>query len=87
MLKFRFTFLVFQDGNLTEETSVEQVFNNVQEMATILAKFAAIQSSVRNHPSVIPIYNGKMLEMPPVTDGFGPGTVLVIKEVMPISCE
>ncbi|OHA18648.1 MAG: hypothetical protein A2664_00265 [Candidatus Taylorbacteria bacterium RIFCSPHIGHO2_01_FULL_46_22b] len=90
VLKFKFTFIVIENGNYVGKTSCEQTFSDTTELAQVLAKFAAIQSAARLHQMVVPLYTGgllgrSMLTMPQVEGGLGPNTVLVITDVEPIA--
>jgi hypothetical protein len=74
MLKFRFTFLVFDGQEFQKEALVEQTFTDAKELVTAMAQFAAMQSGVRLHSQVIPVYRGKSVDLPRLDSGYGLNT-------------
>lgn len=85
MLRYKFTFLVFQDGKLDEELERTLSFESPEALAAALLAHAAQQSQMRFDPNVMPLYGQGNVPMPGhVRQGLGPATVLVIKEVIPV---
>ncbi len=82
MIKMVFEFLVFQNGELAEVTKVSAKYESPLELARALVAFGAQGSEMRFHPIVRPIHiECEHILAPRVMEGFGPGTVLVIKNV------
>ena len=82
-MKVRIKFLIFQNKEVDEELESEQEFTNATELALALTRFAAQESAVRFHPSVMVLYtsDGPRLNMPSAQQGYGPATNVVIKKI------
>ena len=80
-MRYRFKFLIFQHGQLSEELEVEQEFKHLDDLIIQLIKFAAMQSSVAIHDKVIPLHSGCTIQLPITKEGYGPATTVVISKI------
>lgn len=82
-MDFKFTFLIFQDGVLDETVEAVQSFSNMPQAVGALARFAAEQSPQNMHPEVREFWSTgtNRLRLPKSKGGYGPKTVVAIKEV------
>lgn len=85
MLRYKFVFLVFQNGRLDQEIETILSYETPEALTAALLAHAAQQSRVNLSPLVMPLYSDGNVPMPgPVRQGFGPETALVIKSVVPV---
>lgn len=82
-MKCKFKILVFQNGELDEEVETKvHEFPDAITLGNEMAKFAAVNSAVRFHQAIREIEMPKIQE-PFISQGLGPETYLIIKEVIP----
>lgn len=83
-MRCKFKILVFQNGALDEEVeSGVHEFSDGIDLGNEMARFAAMNSSVRTLPAVRGLITPRTrIQEPRINKGLGPATYLIIKEVV-----
>jgi hypothetical protein len=88
MIRIRFTFIVFQEGQPEEIVQTITTFDSVEEMANQMAGLAAHYSCVFTHPVIQQIPRPtKIISGVRTPKGFQTGTVIVVKQVEDLGIE
>ena len=83
LIKVGITFMVFQNNKLDEEVEITQEFPSWWALIKTITKFAAQENAMRLDPLVRPLYTQETVSfnLPPLRQGYGPGTNIVLKEI------